>query len=76
VTKTVEKLVSDVEQLSCLLASIGKLFMGAAIGIANIAIVRSGNEAQAAERPPVLPYKLAASNMQVLSRQFISIKHY
>jgi hypothetical protein len=29
VIKTVEKLVSDVEQLSCLLASIGKLFMGA-----------------------------------------------
>ncbi|EEC42950.1 predicted protein [Phaeodactylum tricornutum CCAP 1055/1] len=62
--KTVEELASDEEKLSCLLASIGNLFVVAANGIANIAIVRSGNKSQAAELPPVLPYELAASNMR------------
>jgi hypothetical protein len=53
--ETVEELASVEEKLSCLLASVGNLFVDAANGIANIAIVRSGNESQAAELPPVLP---------------------
>jgi hypothetical protein len=64
VLETIQDLESDENEFCCLLGSIGNLLVCAADGIANIAIVSSGNEVFDTELPPVLPYKLAATNMR------------
>jgi hypothetical protein len=64
VLETVQDLESDENAFCCLLGSFRNLLVCAADGIANIAIVSSGNEVFDMELPPVLPYKLAATNMR------------